>query len=146
MITVTEAADQLLVSPATIRRRIAAGELQAKKVGRAWVITDPAIGGALERKNSFFAKPPSNVSTRVRTKGQALYDQGEVKLLAHEWGLCWLFVVTAPKPHLVAMTFTEEKNLSFCDCEWMRANPDVPCSHLYAACLYILDMGGEEAA
>lgn len=41
--TISEAAEQLGVTPDTLRQQIAAGKLRARKVGRDWVVTPKEV-------------------------------------------------------------------------------------------------------
>lgn len=49
MLSVSESAEILGVSPARVRQLIAAGSLEAKKAGRAWVVPEAAVYNRLSR-------------------------------------------------------------------------------------------------
>ena len=68
MLTLSQAALQLGVTPATLRQQIHAGQLQGEKIGPIWVITDAAL--ATYRLNSHgrvgrpFVGRPGHVDTQ----------------------------------------------------------------------------------
>lgn len=74
LLTPEEVAEQLQLSPATIRRYCATGQLEAKKFGRAWRIPSDAFDAWLEACT--FRVPPGTLKPEPRKRPLRAVESG----------------------------------------------------------------------
>lgn len=56
-LTTTQAAERLHITPATVRRMVRRGDLEASYIGRQWLITEDALADLLATRSNRERRP-----------------------------------------------------------------------------------------
>lgn len=109
MISVSEAARELGISPARVRKMISDGVLPAKKVGRAWLLEEKDVARRL------LDRPKAGRPTSARTQERDAQDGFPESDAAYEDDMRELYLSCKeafrfrPSPHLVAHASSAEE-------------------------------------
>ena len=118
MLSASEAARELGVSPARVRKLIADGALPARKIGRAWVLREEDVMNRLAahvrpgrpKRADVSAEPPRSTSTPTEKTGRDPARSRASDARAHElYRACKEAFSTIPDPELMSAATSPEE-------------------------------------